>query len=164
MYKISIIFSLLLSGLYSNAQVVTPIDPGPCGYDLTIIRCKYDGNGNRIFRGFDLLCPPPQRPASQGDATANVKQPAQDANQAATIAGSLAPNPTRAESTLRLAELPPAGAFLYVHDVQGRLLEEQYADAQTLSISLAPYTAGIYFVAVVHKGKVLYQSRVVKID
>jgi hypothetical protein len=157
MKSIILIFAVLLSSVVAaHAQ----LDPG-CGYNLYSIICKYDDNGNRIFRGFDIECPPSGRAADSGNSGMAKTV---DTIHELYLRATLYPNPTAADFRLTLATLPPAGAVLYLYDTQGRLLIERYADATDLSLSLAPYTAGIYMVAIVHKGKVYYQGKITKVE
>jgi Secretion system C-terminal sorting domain len=165
MKSIILIFlgSLMLS-LSASAQVATPIDPG-CGYNLSTIICKYDDNGNRIFRGFDIECPPSGR-AADGSGTPATKTAKTDnsSTSPAALAGRTYPNPTAADFTISLAAAAPAGAVVYIYDTQGRLLVEQYVESTELHLSLAPYAAGLYMVAIVHKGQVYYTAKVTKTE
>ena len=159
MNKISIL-CLLAFAHYAQAQV-SPNDP--CAYDFTTIVCKYDDNGNRIFRGFLLECPPDDRPATN-TAPDIAKNAVSVATSRLILTAQIFPNPTVSETTLTFAEMPPAGAILYVYDAQGKILVEQYADAQQMRISLAPFPAATYLVSVLHKKQVLYNGKIIKTD
>jgi hypothetical protein len=167
MKSIILILVAVLSIVFSaQAQTIGVIDPNTgCGYNLNTIICRYDDNGNRIFRGFDIECPPSGR-AADGSGTPTTKTAKADnsSTSPAALAGRTYPNPTAAEFTVSLAAAAPAGAVVYIYDTQGRLLVEQYVESTELHLSLAPYAAGLYMVAIVHKGLVYYTAKVTKTE
>ena len=149
----------LLIATSAQAQVIQG-----CTFDCTNILCKYDDNGNRIFRGFSCILLQ-QKSQNTENTTNNIA--ASNIGEVATsqtLKTQIFPNPTVSEATLTFAEMPPAGAILYVYDAQGKILVEQYADAQQMRISLAPFPAATYFVSVLHKKQVLYNIKIIKTD
>ncbi len=137
-----ILLGFILASYRSQAQISSGTI---CVLDYSAIVCRYDDNGNRIFRGFALIC----------DTDTSLTSPSSSKLTALTTAKAY-PNPTTGSFTLQLENTPPTGSILYMVDAQGKILQELYANTAQLSLSLQPYSAGVYSVVIVQADKKIY--------
>lgn len=171
------LFSLLTVGLLPLCVYAQKPPPGPpidetsdCylyGVDYSAIICRYDANGGRIFRGFD--CRTSLDEHKNQARTANAPPNADSKNSAAQAAVALvgnvtvSPNPTEGLVNIVFENLPPNGAVLYLTDTKAMLVHEIAVVDTNTTLSLSSLPSGVYTFVVVCKGKVLWQTKVVKI-
>jgi len=140
--SISLVLFFSLLGLEMHAQ--------------TTIYYRYDGSGNRKYRGIDMTIT-----NGRISDTASTKKPVGDTLKTAQYQIKVYPNPTSGELYVDVAGLEPDKSTSYqVVDLRGITIIEGKVGEQT-TIGLLGKAAGIYLLKV-YIGKDQYEWKIIK--